>query len=250
MGFADLHIHTIYSWDGTSTVSGVLKKAAHHLGLDVIAITDHNTVAGSLKAQEMAPEYQLEVITGSEISTAEGHLLALFIREDIPKKLSLVDTLLRIKEQGGIAIAAHPAAHGVKGLKPDAIRRALDHPEAGEVLVGVETFNAGLVYMQSNQVAKALAQELSLSAIGASDAHLLWMIGRGKTEFPGRTAADLRQALEERTTRAIASKPTFKPLLLLRWFSRYLLREIGWVNWNPHPQAPLRLGHISRAGSR
>ncbi len=250
MGFADLHIHTISSWDGTSTVSGVLKKAAHHLGLDVIAITDHNTVASSLKAQAMAPEYNLEVITASEISTAEGHLLALFIREDIPKRLSLVETLLRVKEQGGIAIAAHPAAHGLKSLKPAAIRRALDHPEAREVLVGVETFNAGLVYMQSNHVAQALARELSLAAVGSSDAHLLWMIGWGKTEFPGRTAADLRRALEQRTTRAVMGELTSRPFMLLHWFSRYLLREAGWVNWNPHPEAPLRLGHISRAASR
>ena len=76
MGKADLHIHTIYSWDGTCTVEAVLKQAAHIAGLDVIAITDHDEIQGALEAVDLAPRYGIEVIPGCEISTADGHLLA------------------------------------------------------------------------------------------------------------------------------------------------------------------------------
>ena len=52
MGKADLHIHTIYSWDGTCTVEAVLKQAAHIAELDVIAITDHDDIRDTLEAVE------------------------------------------------------------------------------------------------------------------------------------------------------------------------------------------------------
>ena len=63
MGLADLHMHTIYSYDGTASVPRVLARA-RQIGLDVIAITDHDEIAGSLKALELAPDYGLEVIPG------------------------------------------------------------------------------------------------------------------------------------------------------------------------------------------
>jgi predicted metal-dependent phosphoesterase TrpH len=101
MGLADLHIHTIYSRDGLNAVSAVLKYAADHTPLDVIAITDHDQIKGALEAQEIARAYGLDVIAGSEITTDEGHLLALFIHKQIPSRLSLIDSLLRVGEQGG-----------------------------------------------------------------------------------------------------------------------------------------------------
>ena len=76
MGLADLHIHTIYSYDGTASVPAVLTRAKQ-IGLDVIAITDHDEIAGSLKALELASKYGVQVIPAIEITTAEGDLLAL-----------------------------------------------------------------------------------------------------------------------------------------------------------------------------
>ncbi len=113
MGIADLHIHSIHIWDGTSTVSAILKKASHHLKLDVVAITDHDEIRGALEAVMLAPYYGIEVIPGTEISTRDGHLLGLFINKIIPPGLSLIDSLLRIGDLGGIAIAAHPSANGM-----------------------------------------------------------------------------------------------------------------------------------------
>ena len=61
MGLADLHIHTIHSYDGTASVPAVLTRA-RQIGLDVIAITDHDEITGSLKALELAPRYGVEIL--------------------------------------------------------------------------------------------------------------------------------------------------------------------------------------------
>lgn len=238
MGLADLHIHTIYSWDGTCDVKAVLKRAVE-IGLNVIAITDHNEIRGGLEALELAPAYQVDVIPGSEISTADGHLLALFIQRDIPKGLSLEETLWRVADQGGCAVAAHPAARGVNSLRPQTIRRALAHPDLARVLVGVEVLNAGLLHTRSNAVAQALTDSLPVAQVGSSDAHMVWMIGSGATQFPGTSAQDLRRALETRKTHAVHLQSFPRLNLLTSWLMRYVLRGAGWVVGNPAPDHPL-----------
>ncbi len=240
MGLADLHIHTTYSYDGTSTVPAVLRKAAE-AGLDVIAITDHDEIRGSLEALDLAPAYGLTAVSGSEVSTAEGHLLALFIYHTIPRGLPLEESLRRVADQGGLCVAPHPGGIRFNSLSPAAIRRALEQPELADVLVGIETFNAGLLQLSGNSVAQELADQLPVAQVGNSDAHLLWMIGKGRTAFPGISARHLRRALEERTTSAVHSEPDSRLLLAAHWISRYALRKAGWVSSSAGPQAPLRL---------
>jgi hypothetical protein len=200
MGLADLHIHTTYSWDGTSTVRGVLNHVATRTELDVIAITDHDEIDGALEALELAPDYGVSVIPGSEISTAEGNLLALCIYERVPPNLSLADTVLWVSELGGLCIAAHPMAGGASSLSAGSIHAALDVPGVAEVLVGIETFNGGLVHPATNGAAYALALSLPLAQVANSDSHVLATIGQGATRFAGRTPADLRRALVTRST--------------------------------------------------
>jgi hypothetical protein len=102
MGLADLHLHTTDSWDGTSAGAGVLRYvAAQPTYLDVIAITDHDAIAGSLQAVELAPAYGVQVIPGSGVPTADGHMLAPFIEKLVPPNLSLAETALSVAEQGG-----------------------------------------------------------------------------------------------------------------------------------------------------
>ncbi|HEY9527920.1 MAG TPA: PHP domain-containing protein [Anaerolineales bacterium] len=69
MGLADLHMHTVYSYDGTASVPAVLARTKQ-VGLDVIAITDHDEIRGALKAVELAPRFDIEIIPGIEITTA------------------------------------------------------------------------------------------------------------------------------------------------------------------------------------
>ena len=241
MGLADLHIHTTYSYDGTSSVSGVLKYAAHHTRLDIIAITDHNQVYGALEAVEMAPSYGIEVIPGVEISSAEGHVLALFVTQTPPTGLSLEKTVLRTMELGGLCIIPHPMINSRLGVHPGAIRRALADPLVAKGLVGVEVFNTGTASVQSNGRALALCKTLPLAQVGSSDAHMDWVIGLGVTRFPGKSIADLHRALLMRQTEAIGIRPINRSDFFIRYIPRLVLRHAGWVTYNIAPSEPSRL---------
>ena len=223
MGLADLHLHTIYSYDGTATIPAVLRRA-REIGLNVIAITDHDEIAGALEAVKLASHYGVEVIPGSEITTAEGDLLALFIHEKIQPGLSLIETLLKVKEQGGVAIAAHPMADGMgmKSLTPVSILKALRHPIAKKVLIGIETYNGTAIDRVSNHYTRIFAQGLKVAQTGNSDAHIIDTIGFGATEFPGTTAADLLNALRERTTRVRKMNEWSAFRVMSSWGFRYI----------------------------
>jgi len=246
MGLADLHIHTVYSYDGTASISAVLKYAADYAKLDVIAITDHDSVEGVCEALELAPSYGIEVIPGSEVSTADGHLLALFVEQAVPSGLSLYDTVMRVGELGGICIAAHPTARGTSSLSFEKIYEVLQKPEARKILVGVEAFNGGLVYTRSNPLVEWKARLLPLAQVGNSDAHVIQAIGQGATEFSGRTAADLRLALETGATKVRKGRGLDGWAVLRRYIPYYLMRKLGWVVYNPHPQAAFTYARLSR----
>jgi predicted metal-dependent phosphoesterase TrpH len=241
MGKADLHIHTTYSFDGTASVAEVLESAAR-AGLDVIAVTDHNGVQGALEALGLAGEFGLQVIPGIEISTAEGHLLALFIEQAIPARLSLVETLLKIGEQGGMAIAPHPDHPAPSSLPLRAILAALEHPLACRVLQGIEVCNMNPTHSIFNKRSEKAATALSIARIASSDAHLAVMVGAGVTCFEGRTPADLRRAIESRSTLPEQVNREWPLRVFLRWAKLYnqriksrpeLSRGMGPVSKHP-----------------
>lgn len=240
MGLADLHIHSTYSYDGTGSVPAILKWVRERTQLDIIAITDHDEIQGSLLAQELAPDYGIQVIPGLEINSAEGHILGLFIQKVVPEGLSFEETILRVGDLGGLCVVAHPMSRGLPSADAITIIKALKNPAVARYLVGIETFNAGLVYSRRNPAAKALAEILNIARLGNSDAHILPMIGQGCTEFPGTTAEDLRNALLQRTTTVHSGKSLNGFHIISSWLPRYLLRKAGWVAWNSHPSAPIR----------
>src|ERR671918_1710368 len=151
MGLADLHVHTIYSHVGTALVPAVLARA-RQIGLDVIAITDHDEIAGSLKALELAPSFGVEVIPGTEVTTAEGDLLALNITEKIERGLPLINTILKVNQLGGFCIAPHPMADGIgmKSLSAYSILKALRNADVADILIGIETYNGTTIDKMSN----------------------------------------------------------------------------------------------------
>ncbi|WP_322494302.1 PHP domain-containing protein [Chloroflexus sp.] len=199
---ADLHIHTTAS-DGAASPEAVLSYVAEETDLRVIAITDHNTLEGAFAARRLAPRYGIDVIVGCEISTAIGHVLALFIEKPIPAGIDLATTVRFVHEQGGLAFAAHPFGALVASVG----RRHLLGPERTDLdwhlLDGLEVFNASLWNPANNRRAAQKAQSLGLTQIGGSDAHDLAMIGYGRTLFAGTSAADLRRALQRGETQVI-----------------------------------------------
>lgn len=223
MGLADLHIHTIHSYDGTASVPAVLSRACQ-LGLDVIAITDHDEIIGSLKALELAPQYGIEVIPGLEVTTAEGDLLALNVTEKIEHNRSLIETVLQVGTLGGFCIAPHPMAggFGMKSLSAYSIMKALRDHDAAQTLIGIETYNATAIDRVSNHYAHILGEYVGLAMLGNSDAHVTKAIGLGMTEFEGHTAMDLIAAIRTGNISIRKKKEWNVAHILGSWAANYI----------------------------
>jgi predicted metal-dependent phosphoesterase TrpH len=203
-GRADLHLHSLYS-DGTASVASILEHVQQRTTLDVIAITDHERIDGALRAAEFhaAGDYGFDLVIGEEITTRRGHVLALFITERIPALRPLEETLRRIHEQGGLAIAAHPMAPLPLSVGRRALRRVRDHAHADVAFDALELFNPSHAGRTRHDARIALnAGELGLPGVGNSDAHVLDGIGTGWTGFPGHTAHDYRAAVTAGTVSA------------------------------------------------
>ena len=223
MGLADLHIHTIFSYDGTASVPAVLNRA-RQLGLNVIAITDHDEITGSLQALELAPAYGIEVIPGIEITTAEGDLLALNVTEKVERDRPLVETVLKVAELGGFCIAPHPMAggFGMKSLSAYSIMKALRNRTVARTLIGIEIYNATAIDRMSNHYARILGEHLSVAKLGNSDAHVTEAIGLGMTEFEGYTAHDLLKSIRAGKTSIQKKKEWNAVHILGSWAANYV----------------------------
>lgn len=196
---ADLHIHTCLSDAGPSPLQ-VVRHVIRQRKLAVIAITDHDRIDGGLQVRDLAASYGLQVVVGEEVSTADGHLLALFIEQPIAPGRPIEETLAEVHAQGGLAVAAHPFDFLSKSLLGRGSRRWTEEALAALPLDGVEVLNGSLVRHIANVRATRMAQRLGFTALGGSDAHHLGVIGAAHTWFPGRTAEDLRRAIIDGTT--------------------------------------------------
>ncbi len=228
MGKADLHIHTTYSMDGTASVHETL-AAAVRAGLDVIAITDHDEIRGALEARAISNEYGIHVIPGSEVSTSEGHLVVLFIDRKIPAGMSLIDTLICVREMGGMAIVAHPDQPSPTSISMQSILKALEHREAQEVLRGIEACNMNPTHSPFNGRSQKAADKLPLAQIASSDAHIASMIGAGVTGFEGSTSRELRQAIQRRNTQPEQINYELPMRIFFRWLRLFIGRKMSEV---------------------
>lgn len=199
LGAADLHLHTRAS-DGLVAARDLVDFVELGTDLDVIAITDHDEISACLDGREWAARqgFRIEVVPGVEVSTLDGHLLALFIDERPPALRSLQFTAEWVRSHGGLCVAPHPFTRWTHSLS----RRALSEAIAADLIAGVEVFNASLAGRASRPHALRVARQHGLAEIGASDAHMASMVGLARTRFPGRSSADLRQAIESAATQA------------------------------------------------
>jgi predicted metal-dependent phosphoesterase TrpH len=206
-GTADLHVHTHHS-DGQDSPGEVLAWAGR-IGLDVVAITDHDAIDGARIAASLARQGRsnCQVVVGEEVSSLDGHILALFITDLVPADLSAEETVAAIHEQGGLAVAAHPYwransvdhAGRVYGLGDRIAKVDFD---------AVEVLNGGFTpsMIGANRRARWVAEALGRTPVGGSDAHVKHALGWGHTRFEGHTAADLRAAIVAGRTEAGRSR--------------------------------------------
>jgi predicted metal-dependent phosphoesterase TrpH len=227
-GTADLHIHTHFS-DGADSPRDVLRWAERKR-LDAIAITDHDTIEGALLAAELALESRSnpDVIVGEEVSSADGHILGLFIKSRVPPGLSAEETVAAIHEQGGVAIAAHPYWRHASSGRRGWVYSVGDHIEHVP-FDAVEVLNGGFTpsMIAANRRAGAAARALRKTEVGGSDAHVKHAMAWAHTRFEGRYARDLRRSILTGRTRAARSP------LGLAGLQRYAYWSIGRLRPQP-----------------
>lgn len=167
----DLHVHTNYS-DGTDSVEEIIRQA-EKIGLDGIAITDHDTFGGLHKALEI--ETKLIIVPGIEISTCEGHILAYGITDgEFEIGITPAETVDQIHRAGGIAVPAHPFDYVRLGIKDEIYNIKSD---------ALEVINGCITLGRWNEKARKAAIELDLPMIAGSDGHSTQEIGIAWTDF-------------------------------------------------------------------
>jgi predicted metal-dependent phosphoesterase TrpH/glycosyltransferase involved in cell wall biosynthesis len=168
----DLHLHTEHSFDCAVPVPDLLDYAEEQ-GLGAIAVTDHNVFSGAEEAVELARGRRLVVIPGEEVKTESGEVIGLFLREEIPRGMTMAETVAAIREQGGIVYLPHPfdRLHTI----PDA---STLHRLLAEIDV-FEVYNARLLLEGMNDEALRFARKYNLTMGAGSDAHVLQGVGTG-----------------------------------------------------------------------
>ena len=157
----DFHIHSYYSDDAIGSPKEIVKSVKNK-GLQGMAITDHNTVKGGLAGQKFSSKTFL-IIPGIEISTKDGHLLALNVTKNIPKGLPLQETIERILNEGGTPIIPH-IYRTMSGVKEEKLR------EVKKDIKAIEVYN-GCSQPSTNLKTAKLAKKYTLGGTGGSDSH-------------------------------------------------------------------------------
>lgn len=188
----DLHVHSYYSEDAHGSPQEIIKHAQKQ-GLHGVSITDHNSVDGSLQALKIKPKEFL-VIPGVEISTADGHFIALGLKENVPRGLSVEETVDYIRDKGGVPVTPH-LFRRMSGIKKKKLRGIKNDIPAMEV------FNGCSLPKTNDQTAR-VAQEFNLGGIGGSDSHQPEFVGYGYTTIPSGdfTVDGMLSAIEKKQT--------------------------------------------------
>jgi predicted metal-dependent phosphoesterase TrpH len=157
----DLHIHSEYSDDATGSPKDIITLVKKR-GLNGLALTDHNTVKGSLKAQKIASN-DIVIIPGIEISTKDGHLLAYNVTTAFPRGLSVAETVEKVIDAGGIPVVPH-LFRNMSGIKKDKLH------SIKQKIPAIEVFN-GCSLPHTNLKTAKVAIQYQLGGTGGSDSH-------------------------------------------------------------------------------
>lgn len=209
MGKADLHMHSSVG-DGLASVQEILDYVENSTDLDVIAITDHDDIRGSLRARELvaAGSYRFDFVVGVEITTISGHLLAYFIEKPVKGMRSLPTTIDEVHNQGGICVIPHPMSWLTRSVGR---RRLMAMARGATRADGIEMLNPSVAGRVAYRKAIDLNRDLlKLPEVAGSDSHSLSLIGSAYTQFEGKSAVDFRDSLFRGTTQACGEFWSFR----------------------------------------
>jgi hypothetical protein len=230
LGLAEIHAHTLAS-DGMVSAEELVRAAAG-IGLQVLCITDHDTISELGPAIELGASLGVDVVQGEEVTASFPpgiHIVGLFLERQIRMHMSVEDTVDAIRDAGGLAVIAHPfMPTWFASMTPGRARQLLRSHRVD----GIELRHTAPVLPRTwGQLDTFYAEhkEQLGAALGAGDSHFgKHDLGRVLTVFPGRTAADLRRAIAERTTspRSGVVSPS-PPPLKMRLAQQY--RSMVWL---------------------
>lgn len=230
----DLHVHSTCSkhkmWgiDGINTPEEIVDRAVQ-IGLDGIAVTDHNTIKGGQRAIQYvkAKKVPLLIIPGAEIRTITGDILAFGLSENIKAKLTVHETIDAIKDQNAIAIVAHPYKYNTKmalKLKDSSIRSRFD---------AVEVFNANIT-KKANKKALRFVEDYNMLGIAGSDAHYKMNIGKAITllDINNLSVDDAFSAIKNNKIKLFCSYTPLRNIfyLYINKFRQMVKKRIGKGN--------------------
>jgi predicted metal-dependent phosphoesterase TrpH len=211
---ADLHIHTAYSVDCTMSLEQIIARCLE-VGINCLSVADHNAIAGAIKLKETAP---FSIIVSEEILTLDGEIIGMFLSQQIPSKLSMEETIARIKAQDGLVCIPHPY---------DRLRLSLFRNQVFEHIMPevdiIEVFNARSLSPGSSARAQHLAQKYGKLASAGSDAHTPSEIGNACVEMPDFNSKDeFMASLAKGKICGRKSKPTVHFSSMLARFKKRL----------------------------
>jgi len=203
----ELHSHTYYSYqqkvlyDGTCSPEQMVRAAAG-MRLDALGVTDHDSLQGAVKAAKLGKKYGIVVIPGEEVSTLDGHCLALNISEVIRPRMPIEDTLDAIHSQGGIAVSSHPFDIKKEGLG-----------EKAELCDAMEVFNALNVDRLSNKKARNFSKKNKIPGVAGSDAHHTSMLGHGTIRANAYDADSIMKMIRKGRVETVTKYPSVKTIM-------------------------------------
>lgn len=199
--FVEFHSHTHASNDSLTSPADLI-AAAHRKGIDRLIITDHNTIAGARAAQALAPEL---VIVGEEIMTTRGEILAAFVTEEVPPRLSPTETIRRLRDQGAFISVSHPFDRMRSGAWQEA-----DLLEILPLVDAIEVYNSRCMFPGFNRAAKKFAEKHNIPGTVGSDAHAAFEVGRSLLELEQfESAEQMRNVIRRGIPQVKWSPPWF-----------------------------------------
>jgi predicted metal-dependent phosphoesterase TrpH len=168
----DLHVHSSASFDCSVPPAEVARRLRSY-GMGPVFLTDHDSVEGARQLRDQGPH---RTVMGQEVTTSDGDLIGLFLEEPVEPGLSAEQTVVRIKDQGGLVYVPHPFDRRRRALELVALERLRARIDIVEIFNGRSTAD-------SNRKAEDVCQAIGAVAGAGSDAHSLRELGRVYVEL-------------------------------------------------------------------